>query len=564
MKLFTPAKLVQSLQAGIRRFPFSITWLALFTLFSILTHHEVVSEESYQFFYLYLTGTLALFSTVYTLWEEESPGKAAKAAVAVIGFGGIVASAFYFRSFWPLNMVEITAIIGIEAVLVIGIFLVSFFREKTDMPLWNFTRQAVAGILAGVGAGLLLVAGIQLLLEAFDFLFSWEVDWNYRFDINFICMFFVAPFIFLQFIPSGDNKHDHTDEGLPRLLLGVVRFVFVPLLFAYLLTLYIYGGKILLTWTLPVGWVSWLVSALMAVMLAVMILLLPARSNPEKRFDNLLLRWLPIAVLPLLLLMTVGIGRRISDYDFSVPRLYVLTFNLWCYAVCAYLIYNKSRRMWLVPLSFVVVLFVVSVGPWSFAHVVYRSFKTDVESAFKADGIKKFPITESDALAWLNKKPLSERNRLISQIHVLEDAYGKRGVKEWFTDEAWSGIRYRSYSLEKGVATATVNNIRFDAILPDTIHIPQGYRNMSQLRYETIPCSIDDRGVYHLRLTFNKNTLTFTLPQTQLEALEKQPSKQRRLVLNNGKALLMISDISIDRESKNNPETYISGLLFFN
>ena len=84
-------------------------------------------------------------------------------------------------------------------------------------------------------------------------------------------------------------------------------------------------ARILVSWELPTGWVSWLIVALMTVCIAIQFGLYPARLENNKRFDNWIARWMPVLILPLLLLMTIGIVRRFNDYGITVNRLYLAT-----------------------------------------------------------------------------------------------------------------------------------------------------------------------------------------------------------------------------------------------
>lgn len=56
--------------------------------------------------------------------------------------------------------------------------------------------------------------------------------------------------------------------------------------------------------------------------------LYPTRMAHGKRMDELIARWLPAFVLPLLCLMTIGIIRRFNDYGVTINRLYLITLNV--------------------------------------------------------------------------------------------------------------------------------------------------------------------------------------------------------------------------------------------
>ena len=74
-----------------------------------------------------------------------------------------------------------------------------------------------------------------------------------------------------------------------------------------------------------------------------------------------LTRWLPIVILPLLVLMTVGVVRRFMDYGVTPPRLYLLTLLLWFYAICIVMLAVERKRFRWIFLS-LVALFLLSSG----------------------------------------------------------------------------------------------------------------------------------------------------------------------------------------------------------
>ena len=103
-----------------------------------------------------------------------------------------------------------------------------------------------------------------------------------------------------------------------------------------MLVLYIYGIKILVTWELPEGYVTWSVTALVAEVLVVEFFLFPLSEKSLRPLGGLIKTALPALTLPLLVLMSVAIGYRINQYGFTTDRLYVLTFNIWCYMIMGY------------------------------------------------------------------------------------------------------------------------------------------------------------------------------------------------------------------------------------
>jgi len=217
-------------------------------------------------------------------------------------------------------------------------------------------------------------------------------------------MIFIAPMVFMQLIPAK-GRYDADRPGKAEL--GLINYLLFPLLGAYVLTLYVYAAKIIFEWNLPRGWVSTLVMASMLCMVLMIFLIYPVQFREDRdkwRFDRKALRLLPAIFLPLLMLMTVGIVKRVSDYGITAPRLYLMLLNLWCYVVCIGLTVNKSKTFRWIPLSFLALAVLSSVGPQNFAALSRRVLVNDVKKAmssispdirFPLDSAKYSEIMES-------------------------------------------------------------------------------------------------------------------------------------------------------------------------
>ena len=435
--------------AGCRRFPIVLLFLLIATINAIVLNHDDDSISSRaEFLMMFYPLTAALLSLALRLWSEEVSKKSLSIIVQVIAHLLLLGGCFWLTSSWPLDTIQGTAFVAIVIVLVLGVFMVSFFRSKNDLPLWNFTFRLLQGIAIAFVVGIVLIAGLRLLIESFRQLFGWNIDWNYFYDIYIICGLLIVPVVFLQFIPNDEGKHDERASGLPKVLQGVVHYLFVPLLFAYILTLYAYACKIVFTWTLPCGWVSWLVSIMMMGMVGILILIYPSQYQTERRFDHLLRRWLPIVALPLLLLMTVGICRRVSDYGITVMRLYLITFNLWCYLVCFFLIWKKGKRLWWIPASFGIILFLTSVGPQSFANITLHKLKGEMKTLLTKNKVNNLslPVTNDDMNDWINQQDTTTQRQVKDKLYYLGSTYDIARLSNLLDTASYKNVSFYTYN----------------------------------------------------------------------------------------------------------------------
>uniref|UniRef100_A0AB33JQ04 DUF4153 domain-containing protein n=1 Tax=Prevotella sp. GTC17262 TaxID=3236797 RepID=A0AB33JQ04_9BACT len=550
----------EKLLAGCQRFPLVILFAVLSTMGCIyLNHQENIMEAQAATLLVYYPITAMLLALVLKLWSEEVKNHERSAIIQVllhIGWFGLV---FWLSNNVPVGIVESTAMIALPVVLLVMLFVVSFLKRQTELCLWNFTYRLLIGIIISLLAASVLMAGIQMLIEAFKQLFEWNIDYRYRIDIVFASYTFVFPLIFLQFIPEQDQKHDESSTGLPSVLLGIVHYALIPLLLAYFLTLYSYAIKILATWQLPNGWVSWLVTAMMLGTLTIMGLLYPLQFHKGKKFDKYLLRWLPVAALPLLVLMSIGIGRRLSDYGITVARLYVLTFNIWCYAVCLYLILNKSRRMLLVPVSFAMIALLTSVGPQSYANITLHSMKNQVKQIFAQAPNQQLPITKGTLSKFIETLPKDQQEVLMDKGQYLTQNY--RADQQ---ADMWNKENLLYFFINNTIVTdniATEESYSIECISEKPTPIPSGYRSFIYVinsRCEIVKTEGDNITAV---VEINDKKYEFTFSQKQLKSAA-HASKPSLLYAKGENMLLAINYLYLTIQDEVTDISSIQGIIF--
>jgi hypothetical protein len=429
MKKFSFISIWEKIREGIKRFPLAVFFCAALAvcLILLMENGKMFKSDALRFFFVYYTATAAFLAIVLKLLSEELASKWANLAVQVGGqlvwLGVCVALSLCYKELlgFALEAISLALFIFISA------FLVSFFRQKYDIQLWNFGIKSLLYAIISIIIGGVLTGGVDLLIESLKELFKVEVSVRAYGYSAIIIMCFVAPLLFMQMIPSGDAKHDSRTDNPGKLGKGVIHYLFMPLLAAYLVTLYVYALKIVFTWQLPNGWISWLVSVSMLCMVIILILIYPLQFNEGNKFDKAVSKYLPGVMLPLLILMTVAIGRRLNDYGITISRLYLLTFNLWCYAVCIVLILNKKKRFWWIPASFAAIFLLTSIGPWSYNNIVKRSFRTYVKESLLQPQVKK--ALSSDPISFAKADSAAVMS-VIDKTKYLDGNYDKTATSD--------------------------------------------------------------------------------------------------------------------------------------
>lgn len=309
-----------------------------------------------------------------------------------------------------------TAVSVAVAAVVAGL-TVPFLKDRDDERGCLAARDILQnGFSSGIVVGGVLILLVVLILIG-DTIFKNGADSDSL--ILTTCILF-GPGLFGILFLSRIPEPWPSGKGFSRISDGAARWLFLPLLGVYLLTLYIYAFRIVLEWKLPDGHVAMLVTISMGLLLALVYVLGPwGRKNQPA-----LLRVFPWLVIPLLGLMTVGIIRRVSDYGWTVERIYLAIFNLWCYGVCLYLGLNGCRKFRWVPITFAVILLLASIGPWNVSRMVRKKMVEDVRTLL---GDTKLPLTP-DGLHGLESE---KADAVLDKLDYLDDHYDKTVVGEF-------------------------------------------------------------------------------------------------------------------------------------
>ena len=400
-------------------------------------------------------------------------------------------------------------------------------------------------------------------------------------DIAIFCLVMLAPALFMNIIPEREQKYLYDVPEFSRFAKGVVQYLFIPLLLLYMVTLYIYATKILLAWQLPVGWVSYLVTASMLGMVVLLYITFPIQYEQGNSIFKKVTRCLPLAMLPLLVLMTVAIGRRLSDYGITISRLYLLVFNVWCYVVCIGLLITRNKRIWWIPASFAVVLFLISVGPQSIANITQRQLLGEARKAFADTGIKQLPLTGDQYDLWLKNVDSNVAASIDAKLDYLRMDFGYNSISGLLAKDVITGT-YTKMDRD-GMTVSTSNGpSNFDNDdLVNNIEIPRGYSRMTLVHFHNdqvledgdkvlikIAPSVSPEGLEDdVPVVSPPNEVEYEFAVSYKRFIESSQDRNpngavKPIVIDNGQALLMVDRFSFSLHQDKSYYLAGDGLLF--
>lgn len=322
-------------------------------------------------------------------------------------------------------------------VFVLFSFVVPFLKNETDVPFWTFTKIVVTQIIITVLFASVLFAGLSLAIYSLEVLFKIDISDKVYQNLSVLCYILFAPVYFLSNVPEKAEmfKQDNTFDIFFKIL-GL--YIFLPILALYTLILYVYLVQIIIKWELPNGWVSTLVSILGLGGFLCMFILYPLRLQNDNKFVNILSKYFPIVLMPLLVLMSIGIFRRLGDYGLTINRCLVLILNLWFYGISIYLFITKSKHLKWIVISFATVALIVSVGPWSVFSITKHSMEKEIGQLLNdAKLLKDGKIVDNSnfriVVDTVTSKRLSEDIKYTFRNYGYScfEPYFKQSIKKW-------------------------------------------------------------------------------------------------------------------------------------
>lgn len=436
------------------------------------------------------------------------------------------------------------------ALVVLLIPFGSFLREKDDLKVWHFILSLCGALLISWVVAWVMIGGLEGLLYGTAALFDFEPSTKWSLIIMIMCSVLLFGMLFLALIPHSERKHNASAQ-MPSSLTKIVSWLLLPLLGCYILVLYVYGISILIHWELPKGMISGLVSAVMIAYILCYILLYPQVTHKESWQSKALTRWLPIAILPLLVLMSVGVIRRFIDYGITPPRLYLLTLLLWFYAICIVMLVVPRNRFRWIAFSFAA-LFILSSGhPLNYYRLCRPYLSAKIDQMIAEKGLQ-VPFS---MISLCQELPTDDEvHQLYKEITYMKNCYGEDYINRWVdesesankTDEERKGLWKLSYTKRMG------GNL-----------CPQGYTTFRWVNNSSgeLPSKLTEKNIKNgvLHVPYKDAILLF-----DTVAIRQAQQNEELLVIPsaNGKVACSIQNISIYAYSDRTIDIHYSGFIF--
>ncbi len=251
------------------------------------------------------------------------------------------------------------------------IFTAPFFLNWDSKAYWNYLKSICIAIGRSVLFSGVLYLGLVLALAAIQALFDVTIKPERYGQLFIFCLGIVNTWTYLSDFPK-DVLHQ-TTINYNKALEVFVKYILIPLICLYIVILYAYALKIILEWSLPKGWVSYLVTALAFLGFIIQVMVNPIQKTIKSWVINKFYPWFYILLLPLIALLFVAIFRRIADYGITENRYFVLILAFWIISMVLFLLLSKKRQLKVLPVTLCLLALLSSFGFWGAFNISKNS-----------------------------------------------------------------------------------------------------------------------------------------------------------------------------------------------
>ena len=391
-----------------------------------------------------------LLSVALTKWAEKRQQRQGEQGVRGERFlriglqaGVLALTALYY---WSLPAEYSAQMVTRTVVLALGlhwlIAVIGFGRGEVN-GFWVFNKRLFLRVLTTYLYSIVLYIGVSLALLAVDKLFNVDV----RSEVYEECWWVLGGLFSVWFFLAGFPKtYENPGEisDYPRGLKIFTQYVLLSLVTVYLLILYAYMIKIILTRHWPAGWVAWMVMVFSVAGILSLLLIYPLRNLENNTWIRGYTRFFYQALLPLIILLFTAIYKRIGPYGITEQRYFLQALAWWLLFITVYFLVSRKKDIRLVPLSLSIFSFLSCWGPWGAFAVSLHSQRHRLEELLGKNRL----LASGKVVAAENptKISLPDRVAITSVTEYLVDKHGYHSLQPMFSRNLDSLMRTKNAS----------------------------------------------------------------------------------------------------------------------
>lgn len=405
---------IEDMKRTVMRFPLSV--LCSFALFviCILTIHDVLKENSEIIGKVCMVLSCGYFFAGAAKLMEESGGL--KQVVTMPVFAVLMALVAMSPQ-WALYLYFIAP------ALLLLIMVAPFSKDADNISFWFFNRMTWFGVAVAILASVIFGGGLSAALASINYLFGVDLPGEmYGYVWAFSCLIF-GPIYALSWVPERFHftREDCND---PPGLAFLLNWVLAPLVLLYLLILYAYLVKIMVTLEIPRGQLSYMIAGFGGVGVVTYLLGWPLKDEGGALLRFALRIFFPALMAPVAM-QFYAIGERIGTYGITEQRAMIVICALWFAVIAlAFTFRNASLRVIPASLAALMVLGLVAVN-----------VSGHDQRARLDDLVAKYNLVQNGKIVKTTQEiPFKDRQNISSILDYLISTKRDRDIRDWMNE----------------------------------------------------------------------------------------------------------------------------------
>lgn len=311
----------------------------------------------------------------------------------------------------------------------LSVFFVPFLQDPKIENFWVYSVWVLKSIMISSLYWFILFVGLSIVLLSLDYLFWLKVLSEYYLQLWTIVVWVFMSIFFLWNI-STDNNSFQIEKYENKYVLILWKYILFSLMLVYLLILYVYWLKITITW----NWPNWMVVLLIFWYTVIwfshyMLMRLFYKNESTSVVIKYQFDIFFYSLLPLVWLFYYALWLRISDYWFTVNRVFVIFY--WIFMILWTLSYiiSKSKNIKHILYLIFSILILSVVWPWSAFNIWKVSQLNRLEIILSDNS-----ILQDWKVVTLKQDLLDEQTKdnIFSILDYMIDYHGYDSIKHIF------------------------------------------------------------------------------------------------------------------------------------
>lgn len=418
---------LDKLKETVLRFPLSALCAAVMFIFAFLLIHEIIDDSDEDFIarsFMILSCSYLWFGIAKLISEglRWNPVK-----LGLISLTGVLSlsALFGFSSLYAIHYAFMLP------ALILGIMIAPYLKVSDNHSIWYFNRVLWFGVALSFLASFMFAGGLSLALLAIHFLFKVDIDDKVYVDIWLFVSTILGPVYALSWVPKR-FEYSKDECKAPPGISFIANWISVPMVFVYLMILYAYFTKIVITQEVPTGHLAYMITGFAgAGVVTYLVAWLLQGSKEETPQMRLFYKVFPVALFVPVGFHFYAIWERVSAYGITEFRYVIIMSAIW-FTIVAISQSLSIKSIKVIPASLCALFVLASFGPWGAVSVSGNSQFARLEVL-----LDRYDLIQGDEIVAAEKGTISKEDRvsISSILDYLCQSERDDMIEPWFNTE---------------------------------------------------------------------------------------------------------------------------------